>query len=138
VNAETFAKWKEARLARRAAQAAVAEAEAKKNAAKGSYGLMSGRALFTYDPSLFIDDADAGINDDYSNNVENAEENVDENTKTGEDDEVVAETADELSHMMEGDEGDENVDDDAEEEEDAEDEDETNDVEEENSHEQEE
>ncbi len=68
VTAETFAKWKAARDARKAAEAhALAEEITKKGSAGGASGAaggrtLSGRALFTYDSSLFVDDAAAADN----------------------------------------------------------------------------
>jgi len=63
VTAETFAKWKAERDAKRAAEVkARVEEELKKSTGGGVGGskLLSGRALFTYDPSIFVDDAEAG------------------------------------------------------------------------------
>lgn len=73
VTTETFAKWKEARAARRAAEVEAQRVEeAKKTGTKG-YSVLSGRALFAYDPSLFIDDADADA-DEYEREEEEEEE----------------------------------------------------------------
>ncbi|KAL8019452.1 putative Zinc finger, CCCH-type, ZC3H15/TMA46 family, Zinc finger, CCCH-type superfamily [Plasmopara halstedii] len=57
VTEETLAKWKADKQARKKAE----EAKKLKEQAKrtGGRGIMSGRALFTYDPTLFRDDADA-------------------------------------------------------------------------------
>jgi hypothetical protein len=70
VTAESFAKWKAARDARRAAEAHALAEDVMKRRAGGAAGdaaaapggkdrMLSGRALFTYDPSLFVDDAAA-------------------------------------------------------------------------------
>ncbi|CAI5730344.1 unnamed protein product [Hyaloperonospora brassicae] len=57
VTAESLAKWKADKQARKKTE----EAKRLKEQAKrtGGRGIMSGRALFTYDPTLFRDDADA-------------------------------------------------------------------------------
>ena len=56
VTAESFARWKEARTKRKAEELESRRVdEAKKTGTKG-YSALSGRALFTYDPSLFKDD----------------------------------------------------------------------------------
>ena len=55
----SFAKWKEAKLARKAADVESKRVEeAKKSGTKG-YSALSGRALFSFDPALFVDDAGA-------------------------------------------------------------------------------
>ncbi len=63
VTAETFKAWKEARDKRKVeAMKTKQEEEAKKGQASGrAFAVLSGRALFTYDPSLFVDDADADV-----------------------------------------------------------------------------
>ncbi|ETM46570.1 hypothetical protein L914_08563 [Phytophthora nicotianae] len=73
VTEETLAKWKADKLARKKAE----EAKKLKEQAKrtGGRGIMSGRALFTYDPSLFRDDADA---DDEAYSVHSEDEDDDE------------------------------------------------------------
>ena len=65
VTAESFARWKEEKAKRKAAETEAKRLEeAKKTGTKG-YSALSGRALFSYDPSLFIDDA-AADDDVYS------------------------------------------------------------------------
>jgi hypothetical protein len=63
VTAESFAAWKERRNARKQKELEdkMAEEAAKaKGGKKGAKsGIMSGKALFTYDPTLFKDDDDA-------------------------------------------------------------------------------
>jgi len=65
VTLESFMKWKEEKKRKKREeiekQAKEAEAAAGKKGAPG----LSGRALFTYDPTLFVDDADAAADDDY-------------------------------------------------------------------------
>lgn len=76
VTAESLAKWKAEKVARKkAAEAKRLKEEAKKG---GGRGLMSGRALFTFDPTLFRDDADA---DDERYSVHSEEESEDEEEK---------------------------------------------------------
>ena len=78
VTAESFKAWKAARDARKAdAIKQKQEEEIKKGQATGKqFKVLSGRALFTYDPSLFVDDADAS-NDVY----DGAEAPEDENNE---------------------------------------------------------
>lgn len=59
VTPETFAAWKVERLKKKAE--AVEESRKIANKKSGNHGLhiLSGRALFEYDPSLFVDDIDA-------------------------------------------------------------------------------
>lgn len=59
VTAESFARWKEEKAKRKAAETEAKRVEeAKKSGSKG-YSALSGRALFSYDPALFVDDAGA-------------------------------------------------------------------------------
>lgn len=70
VTEESFKKWKDARAARKASELEAKRVEeAKKTGTKG-YNVLSGRALFSYDPSLFVDDADAD-DDVYSEDGDN-------------------------------------------------------------------
>ncbi|OWZ19663.1 hypothetical protein PHMEG_0006050 [Phytophthora megakarya] len=73
VTEESLAKWKADKQARKKAE----EAKKMKEQAKrsGGRGIMSGRALFTYDPTLFRDDADA---DDEAYSVHSEDEDEDE------------------------------------------------------------
>lgn len=66
VTPESFAAWKERRAAKRQAEleAKIKAEESKGRKDKGQMAFMSGKALFTYDPSLFKDDEDAA--DEYS------------------------------------------------------------------------
>lgn len=82
VTTESFAKWKEARAIRRAAEVEAQRVEeAKKTGTKG-YSVLSGRALFAYDPSLFIDDADAD-EDEYEREEEEGEGGTGEDGAAG-------------------------------------------------------
>jgi hypothetical protein len=59
VTAESFAAWKEARAKRRAAELESRRVEEAKRTGTKGYTVLSGRDLFSFDPSLFVDDADA-------------------------------------------------------------------------------
>lgn len=68
VTLASFTKWKEERALRKQAELeARMEAEVAKGAKGGAknFGFMSGKALFTYDPTLFQDDDGAVDNDKY-------------------------------------------------------------------------
>ena len=66
VTAETFAKWRADKAVRKAAELEAKRLEEAKKAGSGKgFNALSGRALFTYDPSLFIDD-EAADDDVYS------------------------------------------------------------------------
>lgn len=52
--------------------------EAKGKKEKGSHSFMSGRALFTFDPTLFQDDADAVEEDMYEEDLGEEETKVEE------------------------------------------------------------
>uniref|UniRef100_A0AAV1TN23 C3H1-type domain-containing protein n=1 Tax=Peronospora matthiolae TaxID=2874970 RepID=A0AAV1TN23_9STRA len=69
VTEESLAKWKADKLTRKKTE----EAKRLKEQAKrtGGRGVMSGRALFTFDPTLFRDDADA---DDEAYSIHSEEE----------------------------------------------------------------
>ncbi|KAE9010958.1 hypothetical protein PR003_g15348 [Phytophthora rubi] len=73
VTEETLAKWKAEKQARKKAE----EVKRLKEQAKksGGRGIMSGRALFTFDPTLFRDDADA---DDEAYSVHSEDEDDDD------------------------------------------------------------
>lgn len=89
VTPETFAAWKEARAAKKAAELEekIANEKAKGKKDTGQMRFMSGRALFTYNPDLFVDD-EAADNEDYEEESkesttikEAANENSDEESK---------------------------------------------------------
>lgn len=61
---ETFNKWKEQQRAKKEAEILAKAQEVAKQGGKAK-GLLSGRALFTFDPSLFVDDDEAAGNDAY-------------------------------------------------------------------------
>jgi len=95
VTAETFKAWKEKREAERLAKVEETRQEQKK--ASGGKGLvgMSGRDLFTYDASLFVDDEDAVDEKAYEDrvegpmsDVEREEEEDEESDEDEEDDEA--------------------------------------------------
>ena len=56
---ELFKKWKADKEVRRLAEVQVKREAAEKKSAGSGLGVMSGRDLFTYDPSLFVDDDEA-------------------------------------------------------------------------------
>jgi len=98
VTLDTFKAWKEKREAERLAQV---ESDRQKNVKdKGGKGLvgMSGKDLFTYDASLFVDDDGAVSADEYDERDEDAESEDDNGRTKG----AAAELAEE------DDEGDEN------------------------------
>jgi hypothetical protein len=64
VTLETFNKWKEQQRAKKEAEILAKAQEVAKQGGKAK-GLLSGRALFTFDPSLFVDDDEAAGNDAY-------------------------------------------------------------------------
>lgn len=73
VTAESFAAWKKRREEKRASELEAKRVEeAKKTGTKG-YSVLSGRALFSYDPSLFVDD-DAADDEVYEVKERDAEE----------------------------------------------------------------
>jgi len=65
VTAETFREWKRARLEKKQEEEDAADAKLKKSYKKGAKTQMTGRQLFEFDESLFVDDAEAGGADDY-------------------------------------------------------------------------
>ncbi|CAK4491267.1 unnamed protein product [Aphanomyces euteiches] len=75
VTEESFAKWKLEKVARKAAE----EEKRRKEEAKktGGRGVLSGRALFSYDPSLFRDDDDAA-EDEYEVRPDNEDDDDEE------------------------------------------------------------
>lgn len=78
VTLDTFKAWKERREAERLAQVeADSKEKAKKTGAKGLVG-MSGKDLFTFDASLFVDDDGAASAEEYDerSEVESEEENI--------------------------------------------------------------
>lgn len=72
VTAESFAAWKEARAKRKAEELEARRVEEAKRTGTKGFSVLSGRALFTYDPALFVDD-DAADADVYSEHDEEEE-----------------------------------------------------------------
>lgn len=75
VTLETFTKWKQEKAERKQKEledrVKAEEAKGKKgNAAQRAAGIMSGKALFTYDPSLFADDEGAADDKQYEERQE--------------------------------------------------------------------
>jgi hypothetical protein len=74
VTFERFVKWKEEKkIAREKEEEKKRLEEAKKTGGKG-LNVLSGRALFTYDPTLFTDDAEALDNEEYEEEEEEEKE----------------------------------------------------------------
>jgi len=87
VTLETFTKWKADRAIRKEKeleQRILAE-EAKGRKDRSQMAFMSGRALFNFNPDLFVDDDGAVADDDFNDFDDNA--NGDEEEKKGSDDE---------------------------------------------------
>lgn len=85
VTMETFKAWKEKRDAERSEVEDQRKETAKKAAGKGGVG-MSGRDLFTYDASLFVDDDDAADEKTYEDRVDGPMSDVEERDSEDEDD----------------------------------------------------
>lgn len=86
VTLERFLKWKEDKKIQREKESEKKRVdEAKKSGGKG-LNVLSGRALFTYDPSLFQDDAEA-LDDKEYEEEENREEEEQKNEEVPEEDE---------------------------------------------------
>jgi len=77
VTMDTFKAWKLMREADRLAQVETARAEAAKKGG-GKFTGLSGKDLFTYDASLFVDDDDAADADEYDERSEVGSEEEDE------------------------------------------------------------
>jgi hypothetical protein len=112
VTADTFKAWKEARDKRKLAEmkTAVEESAKKGNAGGKDFKIMSGRALFTFNPDLFVDDADADeevYSDDGGESDADGDEQEDGRGNAEEEGGVVVEEDDE-EELQEGDESDEN------------------------------
>ena len=82
VTAETFAKWKVDRAAKKQKELEdkIAAASTKGKKDKTQLAFMSGKALFSFDPTLFTDDADA-VDDDMYNDADAPEESKEEETE---------------------------------------------------------
>jgi len=79
ITLERFLKWKEEKRIKREKESEQKRVDEAKKSGKGSNAL-SGRALFTYDPTLFQDDAEALGNEEYEEEerVEEEEEKKEE------------------------------------------------------------
>ncbi|CEM07748.1 unnamed protein product [Vitrella brassicaformis CCMP3155] len=119
VTLETFQAWKKRKEDDRlAALEEERQAEAKKTGGKG-LGVMSGRDLFTYDPTLFVDDDDAADADEYDADEEYWNEQLAENERIlrEREDELRAEREMEAENGDDADDGGEGEDDDGDEDE---------------------
>ena len=75
VTLETFLAWKQRKAERKQKELEEKmKEEAKKNASSKGTNVLSGRALFKYDPNLFQDDEDAAAGDIYEERNEEEEE----------------------------------------------------------------
>lgn len=72
VTKETFTAWKEARDEKKAAELAKSEAAAQKTYKRGGKTTLTGRQLFEFDASIFVDDVDASGGDTYTKEFEDA------------------------------------------------------------------
>jgi len=83
VTKERFLAWKEKRkLEKEKIQDEKQKEEEKK--AKGKMHGLSGRALFKYNPDLFVDDEEAVNNQEYDDRSEGGDEDYDEDEGNGE------------------------------------------------------
>lgn len=78
---DLFLKWKADKQAKREAEVEVKRQAAEKKAAGSGMGVMSGRDLFRYDPSLFQDDEDAAADYDIDEEYEASDDEDDVNAK---------------------------------------------------------
>jgi hypothetical protein len=91
VTFERFMKWKEERKLRREKDIEKKRVdEAKKTGGKG-LNVLSGKALFSYDPTLFQDDAEALDDAEYEEEIKEEEEEKEDDGPLGEDEEYVYE-----------------------------------------------
>eukprot|EP01015_Nassula_variabilis_P006430 TRINITY_DN1489_c0_g1_i4.p1 TRINITY_DN1489_c0_g1~~TRINITY_DN1489_c0_g1_i4.p1 ORF type:complete len:390 (+),score=127.55 TRINITY_DN1489_c0_g1_i4:151-1320(+) len=77
VTLESFLKWKEVKKVQKAQEQEKKRKEEAKKAGTKGFTILSGRALFTYDPTLFQDDADAAGDQDYEEDQDGGEWGVD-------------------------------------------------------------
>lgn len=84
VTEESFARWKEARRLRRLEENAkkVQEEQKKKKGGKG-LSVLSGKALFEYDPTLFVDDDEAMDKGDEAQFPRNMDAEIDDGGPAG-------------------------------------------------------
>ena len=93
VTKESFLAWKERRKQKKQddlekEMKAAEDAKAKGKAAKGKNSIMSGRALFTYNPDLFKDDENAAAGDAYEEEESKVDSNLFAAEEVNEDEEV--------------------------------------------------
>lgn len=95
ITEETFKAWKAKKEAERLAQLEKEKAEKSKNAKSKGNNAMSGRDLFTYDASLFVDDDEAADDKAYEDREDRLEsdEEGDDDDESGPDEEAVEESA---------------------------------------------
>lgn len=74
VTAETFKEWKEARRKKKEEEEEAKAKAAQKGYKKGGKTNMTGRQLFEFDSSIFVDDAEASGSDTYKKEFEDAEQ----------------------------------------------------------------
>ena len=92
VTPETFAKWKEDRKLKKQQEKEKQEIEqAKKKTSGKEFRLLSGRALFVYNPELFVDDADALDDNEYETVEPEEEEEVHNEPNYHEEEEIEGE-----------------------------------------------
>ena len=102
VTPETFAAWKEKRQAAREAAIEKERQEAAKKGGNKGMNVLSGRALFTFDPTLFMDDEGAAADDDYvfdsdAEQDEDEEKNKEDQFVPDEEEEEVKEVTEQLA-----------------------------------------
>jgi hypothetical protein len=105
VTEETFKKWTEERAKRKAAELEAKRVEEAKRTGTKGLNVLSGRALFAYDPSLFVDDEGAD-DDKYSVQEEEAPESAIGGAGVAVDEEAFLDGADDLDDVLEDDEED--------------------------------
>ncbi|KAK8814122.1 hypothetical protein WA158_007984 [Blastocystis sp. Blastoise] len=101
VTPESFAKWKEERRLKKQAEKEKADTEAQKKKSSGKeFRLLSGRALFVYNPEVFVDDADALDNNDYEQEEPIIEDTQDANFSNYHEEETLPEGQETEIHMV--------------------------------------
>ena len=116
ITLELFKKWKADKEVRRLEEVKTKIAAAEKKSAGSGVGIMSGRDLFTFDPSLFVDDDDAEeeyeIDEEYDP-AQHHDDDDDDDDKPNYDPNAISEEDDDEEHK--GDDGEDEEDDDGEE-----------------------
>lgn len=89
ITLELFQKWKADKVAKREAEVEQKRQAAEKKAVGSGMGVMSGRDLFRYDPTLFQDDEDAAadydVDEDYQSSDEEEEKHYDSQAESEDD-----------------------------------------------------